>query len=787
MKRLSHIFSLIIILLLVYMSFNSLMPKSDHTGDSLSEFSTERAMQHLNVIASAPHFVGTDAHTDVRNYITNELEKLGLETQIQDGFVLDQWNGFGNLVKPKNIVARIKGSDPSGKTMLLLSHYDSAPHSASRGASDAGSGVVTILESLRAYLASGAVPKNDIIVCITDAEELGLDGARLFVNEHPWAKNVGVALNFEARGSGGPSTMIVETNGGNSELIKAFMEASPDYPVATSLMYSIYKMLPNDTDSTVLREDGDIDGFFFAFIDDHYDYHTVNDNVENLDQNSLAHQGSYLMPLLHHFSNIDLTNLKSDVEYVYFDSALVKMIAYPFSWIWPMLILAILVFILLLLYGFKKQRLSGNEIGKGLGVFLLSLVMVGGLLFLLWELIKVIYPGYNEMLPVFIYNGHWYTAAFVCLALSLSFGIYARFIKPEHTASVLVAPIGIWLIINVGVALKLQGAAYFIIPVFFALIALWIHIRSTRPSMLFLSFLCAPALFILAPLLEFFPVGLGSDITYVSGILMVLVFGLLYSVFGMYRAKKWLGRFSLLLAIVFLFIAHQRSDFNEEQPRPNSLIYYANADQGKAYWATYDKKMDGWVKGYLGESPESASKYIGNATGSKYNTRYTYAKEAQLIPIPESEVRKEKDTVIDQLRHVALTIVPQRKVHQMLLYSDLDTPYKRLMYNGKALKPDPETQEYPKRRSKTMLSYYLSPHDSLALEYTIPAGEKVVFTLKEYSYDLLDNALFTMSARPKNTYPKQFIANDAVVLERIIDPDAYQLFVKDTLTIHTIE
>ena len=60
--------------------------------------------------------------------------------------------------------------------------------------------------------------------------------------------------------------MIVETNGGNGELIKAFAEANPSHPFANSLMYSIYKLLPNDTDSTVLRENGDIDGFFFAFM-----------------------------------------------------------------------------------------------------------------------------------------------------------------------------------------------------------------------------------------------------------------------------------------------------------------------------------------------------------------------------------------------------------------------------------------------------------------------------------------------------------------------------------------
>ena len=82
--------------------------------------------------------------------------------------------------------------------------------------------------------------------------------------------------------------MIVETNGGNKNLIKAFMKADVKFPVASSLMYSIYKMLPNDTDSTVLREGADIDGFFFAFIDDHYDYHTANDTYDNLDVNTLT-------------------------------------------------------------------------------------------------------------------------------------------------------------------------------------------------------------------------------------------------------------------------------------------------------------------------------------------------------------------------------------------------------------------------------------------------------------------------------------------------------------------
>jgi hypothetical protein len=53
----------------------------------------------------------------------------------------------------------------------LFSHYDSAPHP-THGAS-AGSGVATILESVRAFCIPKKPHKNDIIILFSDAEELG--------------------------------------------------------------------------------------------------------------------------------------------------------------------------------------------------------------------------------------------------------------------------------------------------------------------------------------------------------------------------------------------------------------------------------------------------------------------------------------------------------------------------------------------------------------------------------------------------------------------------------------
>jgi acetylornithine deacetylase/succinyl-diaminopimelate desuccinylase-like protein len=231
MKRFQSLISFFLIIGLVYLSFSSLMPKSG-TPASISEtkFSTERALIPLREITKAPHYIGTEEHARVREYIVEQLNGLGLKTEIQEGFIMNpKWK---SLDKPKNILAKIKGSG-NGKSLLLLSHYDSAL-TPSFGASDAGSGVVTILETIRAFQASAKTPTNDIIILFTDAEEVGLDGARLFVKNHPWAKNVGIALNFEARGSGGPSNMIVETNSGNKNLINAFMEADVKFPVASS-------------------------------------------------------------------------------------------------------------------------------------------------------------------------------------------------------------------------------------------------------------------------------------------------------------------------------------------------------------------------------------------------------------------------------------------------------------------------------------------------------------------------------------------------------------------------
>lgn len=772
MKTLNAVLSLLLIVALCLYSFYGLMPHYDAEETfQASEFSVDRALTPLEEIAKAPHYVGSEAHADVRKFLVNELRKLGMEPHIQEGFSLSPESK--TLNKPINIVARIKGSE-NGKALLLLSHYDSAAVP-SFGASDDGSGIVTILESIRAYLASGKTHKNDIIILFSDAEELGLDGAKLFVNEHPWAKDVGLVLNFEARGTSGPSNMILETNGGNSNLVKEFIKANPEFPVASSLMYSVYKMLPNDTDSTVFRVDADIDSFFFAFIDSHFNYHTANDSMYFLDWNSLMHQGSYLLPLIHHFGDADLSSLKSDTDDVYFNFPMVKMISYPFSWILPMLILAILIFIVLVVYGILQNKLNGKAMGIGFIPFLLSLVINGVIGFFGWKLLLILYPQYTEIQQGFTYNGHWYIVFFVFLSLAITLAIYNRFSKKYNEPSLYVAPLIFWLLVSTAVAIILKGAAFFIIPVFFGLLSFFLMIKQERPNLLLMAFLAVPALFIFTPLIQFFPVGLGLNMLVISAVFTVLLFGLMLPIFSYYKRKDILSGVCFLLAISFFVVAHTKSGYSVERKKPNSLVYYVDKDSNQTYWLTYDNQIDAWTQKYLGDHPEKATKYLKDASYSKYGKTFTFAAVAPLKPIPDFEIILNEDTLIDSRRNIGFSIVPKRNVNKIDLYSNENSAFHSLEFNGKKAALDDSSKVYRGTKNDALINYFVSQGDSLKVKIIADKDIPISFKVMEYSFDLMTNPQFEIEKRPDYMMPKPFIVTDAIAVKRTFWLDSLKL------------
>jgi len=761
-KRYASLLYLILLSGFIYFIFYFSMPQNYSKGSvPLSEFSTERALKHVKIISKKPHYVGSENHKEVLNYLDLELKKLGLETQIQEDLILSKWN---NLVHTKNLITRIKGSG-NGKALLLLSHYDSAPHSKSHGASDDANGLAAILEGVRAFLQKETPHENDIIIVFSDGEELGLNGAFSFASKHPWANNVGLVINFEARGSNGPSIMLAETNGGNSNLIREFALANPKYEVSNSLMYSIYKMLPNDTDLTAFRETKNIPGFNFAYIEDHFDYHTAQDNYENFTPECLEHQATYLMPLLNHFSNIDLTKLQSKEERVYFNLPF-SFIHYPYSYNLPLLIGAFGLFILFTFFGLAKRTLSGNEIFKGFLPLLSAIIFSGAVTFGGWKILLIIYPEYQDMLHGFTYNGTSYFFAFMMLTLAICFWFYGKWINTKHTPSHFIAPIFIWLILSTLVFVYLEGASFLIIPIYFALFTLGFTIFNKTPNPLLYLFLGFPAIAILVPFIQLLPVALGLKIMFGSAILVVLTFSLLIPLFGNFANKRNWGFLFLLISMALFTKAHLDSGFVKGKAKPNSLLYVYDANKKSAVWATYDKVLDPWTKHYLGKNAKPAQTLNQNTFASKHNSGFSYTNIAPNKNIAEPTFNFLKDTVVGNYRKISVLINPNRKVNRIDVFANKDLKLYNLTANG--VERINQKGSFFKRKNNQVLNYYPINDTALLLSFQIKKDDIIDMDVMTSSFDLLENSLFTIPSRPSNYIPMPFVLNDAIVVKKKI-------------------
>lgn len=262
------------------------------------EFDANRALRRLQRVLDdqPPHPVDSAANDAVRERLIAEMRRAGLEPRLTDDFVC---NGFARAravacARVRNLVATIgprQSAQPGTARHLLLSaHYDST--FAGPGAGDAGIGVATLLEI--AALLDARQLRRPVTFLFNEGEEMGLLGARAFLESDPVAGAVDTALNIEARGVSGPAIMF-ETNRPNGAAIALF-ESAVGRPVANSLTTDLYGLIPNSTDVSVFT-DRPWTILNFAIIGNETRYHSAGDNLAALDRRSLRHMGDQLLAL----------------------------------------------------------------------------------------------------------------------------------------------------------------------------------------------------------------------------------------------------------------------------------------------------------------------------------------------------------------------------------------------------------------------------------------------------------------------------------------------------------
>jgi hypothetical protein len=239
-SRLRLVAGVIVLLLLsglAALSIAAIAPPAAAAADARpDEFSANRAFGHVEAIGSQVHPAGSAGADAVRDYLMTTLTGFGLQPRIQEAVGADgALSGPYGMARVHNVIALLPGTAPTGR-VVMFAHYDSVQ--VSFGGNDDGAGVSTLLETARAVLA-GPRPTNDIVFLFTDAEEACLCGAEAFVGQDPLAAGGGVALNFESRGTTGP-TIMFETSRGNAATVDLYGGAVP-FPVATSFAVEVYR------------------------------------------------------------------------------------------------------------------------------------------------------------------------------------------------------------------------------------------------------------------------------------------------------------------------------------------------------------------------------------------------------------------------------------------------------------------------------------------------------------------------------------------------------------------
>lgn len=697
-------------------------PEPANAPDSV--FSSARAMAHLVEIARRPHPPGSPAHAQVRGYLLERLRGQGLEPYTRTSTSMIARGSTVRAATVRNIVARIPGTASTG-TVVLTAHYDG--RGIARAAGDDGSGVVAILEAVRA-LEAGPRLRNDVLVLITDAEELGLLGARAFVDENPEMADVRAVISLEMRGSGGPSFMF-ETGAGNGWIIPA-LKASGARPVANSMSYEVYKSLPNDTDFTPFREAGR-QGLNFAAIGRASVYHQSYDSPENLSEATLQHHGDNALRVARYLGAADLGEV---------DAPDLSFVSVPvlglLTWDLPLALpIAAVVLIAALVVLLPVRKASGRWTGILVGLVLAAVTVaaVAGVGHLLAGWLPRFHPEAGSLHGSRFHHEGWYVAALAAFAAAVTTALFGvarrRFGAAELTWGALVLP----LLAMAYVAFRFPAAAANLqIPLAAAAVATGILVVPARGRMadalwLVCLALAVPVLAVLVPVVEFVWLGLSFGAAAVVGGLVALTMLLLLPALDRLREPNswWAPVATLLVGAALVGVGIRIAAPDPERPAPSTLAYVYDHGTGESLWVTDDSRepVDAPALAW------AVSRAGADFTETRSLERYGFGtREARVAPAPTVAVRKPEiwtlsDTVDGQVRRVRLA-VRSAVGAELLRFEFPEAGATRLTaLNGRAL-PAEERPEH--------VEHWGTPDPVVILDLEVPAGTLLEMDVLEH-------------------------------------------------------
>jgi hypothetical protein len=748
---LSFVFILLVaIAALSYLVLPAVVPASA----PVTEFSAERAIENLKVIAREPHPTGSIANARVRDYLVEQLKQEGLEPQIQRTGVaslMEDFPGPYGAGTVENILARLKGSESTGG-VLLMAHYDSvAP---APGATDDGSGVVTLLETLRA-LRIGPPPRNDVIIVFTDGEELGTVGVQGFVDEHPWANEISVALNLDAGGSCGPAS-ISETKHLHEWLVHEIAKSVP-HPLTASLdVFPRWAGLDStELDSAIPTLDGGYSGCRTA-------YHTRMDNLQNLDPRSIQDEGNYTLAVARDLANLDLKRTPPEQRLVYF-IFFGRLIIYPMAWVLPLMIITLALFVGVLLLAFRRGHLSGRGLGLSLLLWPTAAAAASGAVAFLWWVLQALHLVSSSFESA--YNAPTYALGFVALTIAATSSLYVTIRRKAGALDLAMSAFLLCMALLVLTYFFAPGTSFLLMwPLFFALLSLGVGLvldRSDSKLLKIVQLICAGIpVFLFTPLiwdLAILESGVVRTMISLTIFTVVLLALLAPQLEVMTAHRKWLlPGACAVLSLTFISFGALHSGYDALHPRPDSIAYWLNADTGKGSWISLDERPDGWTSQFLTGGIERDKIDIFVVPGGESVLKTS----AQPLKLPAPEIVTLDDSVSSNERILRLRLTSLRNADVLWVALENVTVL-RATIDGKKL---PSKTVEPNDRLWGF--YYAVPRaDGIELDIAVGLGDAPRLTLTDQTNGLPDIPGLHIKPRTEAQMPLHYYpAFDSTIL-----------------------
>jgi len=679
-------------------------------------FSAERALRHVEAIAQRPHSMGTADHDRVRDYVVAQLTSLGLRPQIQATTAIG--TRYQEAGRVQNILAWMPGNDAKGKAVLLVVHYDGVE--AGPAASDDAAGCAALLETLRALRARKQPLAHDVIALFTDGEEAGLLGAAAFAREHPWAKDVAVVLNFEARGTTGRSYMF-ETGPGNEDVVTA-LRAARDV-TAGSTFTTVYRALPNDTDLSELAVLG-LPALNFAFAGGVERYHTSRDDVAHLNPGSLQHHGLQMLALTKKLADDVLPRPRTG-DAVFFDLPLIGLVVYSE---WMARILGVVALVLTVIVVAPMRR----GILVGAAAMLLAVALSGAA------------ARFVTLRGAAMWSGV-YTAALALMVLAINAALYAA--AKRRRSDLEAGALVVWLLLALMTACLVPGVSYiFTWPLLFALVA-------ARSRSVIAAWIAAAVTLLLLSGLAFATTAVMLGVSGAGAIALAVFTSLIAWLLapllaGVAGELRWAGApllagAGVLVAIAGALVVRQNAD----HPIRTALAYAENADDSTAWLGAFGgDRTDAWTRSAVGSATRAPEWTSGLLQGASPLS----GREVARVALDSPSATLVRDTIIAGARRIVLRVKAPRGTTGLVMHAR-GAPVLTSSIDDRVV----DTTRYRQRSPTWTMQYWAVPDSGAIVALSIPQGRPIDFDLSARRPGLPSIPGVTIPPRPTEFVPSQ--------------------------------